>query len=68
MPNRSLYIYLSSNNPDNKPINQGKDCSWGPYMMFKRTTSGVYSGIIIYIGDNFIVRTNFNNTTQSLNW
>jgi hypothetical protein len=62
-----LYFYVASNKPNNRPINQGKDCNWGSYIIYKQTAHE-NSGTIIYIEDNFMVRTIFGDDTQSLNW
>lgn len=65
--NKSLYFYINSNKPSNRPVKQGKDCDWGSYIIIKSDSNNSL-GIIIYIGDNFIVKISFKNDTQSLNW
>jgi hypothetical protein len=67
MHNHSLYFYTNSNKPNNRPINQGKLCDWGPYIIYK-VSYGKNYGVIIYIGENFIAKTVFSDDISSLNW
>jgi hypothetical protein len=67
MPNYSLYFYINSNKPNNRPMNQGVECDWGAYIICKQTAN-YNMGVIIFIETKIILRTQFYNTTQSLDW
>jgi hypothetical protein len=67
MPNRSLHFFINSNKPNNRPMNQSKNCDWGGYIIYKQTAHE-NSGTIIYIETNIIVKYDFDAATQSLNW
>ena len=64
---RNLIFYCNSNKPDNRPMSQPQECSWGPYIIYRQTNSNNF-GVAIYIGDNFIAKAVFNDDTVSLNW